>query len=442
MGNGFPDVLNISAVKRIALARVAVSAYFFVSGALFASWVAHIPFVQTKLGLTEGAIGLIFLAKAGGALFSMPAAGWLAGRIGSMKVLLFAAVPYCLCLPLLLIARSTEILAFTLFCFGALGGAMNVSMNAQGVSIERVLASPIMSSLHGLWSVGGLAGALAAGTFLASGFSPQVHVCIAALTLLLIVLAASGFLLKAEEEPVIRAKTDAGHIPSLRERLSGLANSVLLALGVFAFLDLMAEGAMADWSAVYLRDHLRATAALAATGYGAFSLSMAAGRFIGDRLVRRWGRVRVLRIGTLIAAAGLFSVSFAPHPMIAIVGFGLVGLGLSNGIPILFSAAGFLPGMNPGQSIATVTTTGYFGLLIGPPLIGFLAEWSSLSSAISLLAGLVFTCALFAGIVKKKEVRVDKQLWMTVDGQRTVLDDGQQTTESDNGNRELAVNGE
>jgi MFS family permease len=364
-------------------ARWALATIFFVNGVILASWVPHIPAVKDRHGLGDGQLGLVLLAMATGAVLALPVAGWLVGRLGSRRLTSLAAVGFCLLLPLPLASPTLPLLVACLALLGAVNGTLDVSMNAHAVALERRYGRPIMASLHALFSLGGVAGALLAGGAMWLGVSDLAHVSMAALVGAVAVgvtLAALG----PGDGGIARSAPVFARPPR-----------ALLSLGGLAFLGLLAEGAMGDWSAVYLRDALATTPALAAAGFAAFSLAMAAGRATGDGLVGRFGPARVLRTSSGLAAVGLGLGLVLGEPVTAIAGFGLVGLGIANVIPILFSAAGRVRGVPAGVALAAVTTLGYLGFLAGPPLIGLVAELASLPVALGLVS--VFCGCIAAG---------------------------------------------
>jgi MFS family permease len=359
--------------RAVRAGRLAIAAIFFVNGFAFASWVPHIPTVQTRLGLDAGQLGLALLGVAVGALLAMPLAGVLAGRWGSHRVTLLGSLLFCGLVALPVHAPTLPGLVLSLVAFGAANGAMDVAMNAQGVFVERRMGRPILSSLHALFSLGGLAGAGGSMLALAAGLTPSVHMALAAGLGLAVVGGAARWLLPA---PAERTAAGPGFV---------LPRGPLLLLGGMAFLILLTEGAVADWSAVYLRHAVGADSHLAGAGYAFFSLAMAGGRLTGDRLVTALGPVPLLRGGSLLAAGGLGAALVLHHPLAAVLGFGCVGLGLANVIPVLFSSAGRTPGTAPGLAIAAVSTMGYGGLLAGPPLVGLVADHLGLPLALGLL---------------------------------------------------------
>lgn len=365
---------------------------FFVNGAAIGSWVLHIPTVQQKLGLSEGMLGLALLAVAFGALGMMLITGPLIARIGSRPITIVGGLCLCAAPLLLLLAPNLPLLLGGLLWLGASNGAMDVAMNAQAVTLEQRATKPIMSSFHALWSIGGLVGASLGGTLLALGFLPLQHVALVTALLAVLAIAAARHLLPASVD--VRRLDGANPPPAF-----ALPRGPLVGLGLLAFLGLVGEGAVADWSAVYLRNTLGTDASVAALGYAAFALMMAVGRLLGDALVARFSRLALVRASAALAAAGLGAALLVGNPLAAMLGFGCAGLGLANLIPVLFSVAGQVPGVSAGTAIASVATMGYFGFLVGPPLIGFVAEATNLSVGLGIVVLCTALIALGASAV-------------------------------------------
>ncbi len=357
----------------IKQSRRAVTAVFFVNGAVIASWVPHIPAVKSRHALSDGQLGVVLLAMAASSVLALPTAGWLVGRFGSRAMTTMAGLALCLALPLPVVSGGVGALALSLVLLGAANGTLDVSMNAHALAVERRYERPIMSSFHAFFSLGGAAGATVAGTAMWLGVGDTTHVAIAAGAGVVVILAARRRLL-------VESTSDARPAGVL-----GWPAPALLFLGVPAFAALLAEGAMADWSAVYLHESLAAGPALAATGFAAFSLAMTVGRLNGDQIVGRLGPARALRASGVLASGGLGAALLIDSQPAAVVGFGLVGLGIANIIPVLFSAAGQAGGASEGSSLAAVATPGYLGFLAGPPLIGLAAEHSSLPAALGIV---------------------------------------------------------
>jgi len=354
-------------------ARRAGAAIFFINGAVIASWLPHIPDLKARLGISDGGLGLVLLGMAGGAVIALPVAGWLVERLGSRALTSVSAMGLCAAVALPVLTPNVALTVAALGLLGAWNATLDVAMNAQAVLVEGRYERPIMSSFHALWSLGGLAGAGAAAIAMAAGMSARAHIALVAL------LSLAGACMAARDLlPSDRPRNHAGQI-------FALPPPFLLGLGLLTFCALLAEGAVGDWSAVYLRDSLGAAPATAATGFAAFSLAMALGRLGGGRLARRLGPVRLLRLSGTVAGGGLAMSLLVGHTAAALLGFGLVGLGIANLIPILFSAAGRSQGVPPGTALAAVATTGYLGYLAGPPLIGLAAEAASLPAALAIV---------------------------------------------------------
>ena len=363
---------------RPTASRCAVSALFFVNGAILASWVPYVPMVKQRLGIGDGLLGVVLLFMAIGALGALPFAGTLVGRLGSRTVSVGAGLGLCLSLPLPVLAPTPFLAALALLFFGAFNSTLDVAMNAQAVEVEQRRGRALMSSFHAMFSVGGLAGALLSSVIAAAGVRATDHIFAAALLGSVAILIARSALIAVAPSPS----------PVFVRPTRGL-----LGLGVLALCALMAEGAIGDWSAVYLMDSRGASQSVAAAGFAAFSLAMAGGRFAGDHVARRLGAACLLRLSGALAAGGLLLALIVKEPVIAIAGFGLVGLGVANLIPVIFSAAGRAYAVAPGHGLAAVATTGYVGFLAGPPAIGLAAEVAGLPAALGIVA---LACAAVA----------------------------------------------
>lgn len=368
-------------------ARLAVVVLFFLTGLTFASWAARIPAVQTRLGLSPGELGVALLGTAAGELVSMNLAGYLAARFGSRTITVIASVCLSGILPLLALAPNLPVLVAALVLFGAAFGSMNVAMNTQGVVVERRYGRSIFSSFHACYSIGGLTGALLGGLAAAREITPLQHFLSIALLGIILTLVVARLLLPA------RADAQGAGVAFTRP------TRTLLALGLVAFCVVLGEGAMADWSAVYLNTVLRSGMGLAAAGYAAFSIIMAVGRSLGDRLTNRLGASTMVRLGGLTAAAGLTLALISNWLPLALVGFGLVGAGFAVIFPLTLSAAGRAAPQVSGPAIATVATCGYVGFLVGPAAIGFAADSLSLRLTLGLVVLLSLCAAAFAPVV-------------------------------------------
>jgi MFS family permease len=355
-------------------ARWAVSAIFFLTGAGTANWAVRIPALQERLGLSPGRLGLALLGVSAGAIASMPIAGRLVARHGSRPVTRLAAIAFAVALSLPALAPSFALFTAALAVLGLANGMLDVSMNAQAVSVQRHYRQPIISRIHALYSFGGLAGAAIGGRMASHGVGPVSHLATVALVLAVAGLGAGSGLLPAA--------SDAAPEQSPTARLT----RSLVALALVAFCVLFGEGAMANWSAVYLRDAVGAGPGLAAAGFAAFSLTMAAGRAVGDALTTRLGAARLTRVGGALATLGATLAIVVPRPWAVIVGFGAMGAGLSSVFPLVLAAASRTPNVVPGAAIAAVSMCGYAGLLAGPPLIGAVANVLTLRGGLAIVA--------------------------------------------------------
>jgi MFS family permease len=383
--------------RRVAMARVAVSTAFFLNGFGFANWVVRIPAVQRQLELSPGLLGLALLGPAFGGLLTMPLAGSVVARRGSRPVTRVAALAYAAALLLPPMAPSFALLVAALVVLGAVNGALGVSMVAQSVTLQRFYGRPITTSFHAFFSFGGLAGAVAGGAIAGAGLGPVAH--------LAIVAGMVGVLALATGPALLPATVDAAPEGSSFAR----PTRALLALGTIAFCILVGEGAMADWTAVYLRDVSGASPAMAAAGFAAFSLMMTAGRVVGDRLTARVGADRLGRVGGILVAAGILAAVLLPRPWVATVGFGAVGAGLSTLYPSVLAAGGRLARRTNASSAATIaalSTLAMTGFLIGPPVIGLLAELLTLRGALASVGVAGVVVAVLAHSLGERAERV------------------------------------
>jgi predicted MFS family arabinose efflux permease len=375
--------------------RVATAAMFFVSGAVIGTWAGNVPWVRDRLDVSTSTIGLCLLAMAAGSVLAMLLVGReldcrpsaTLTRLGALLTPLAGVLP--------LLAPSPAGLALGLLALGAANGVIDVSMNAHGVAVERHAGRPVMSSLHGGWSLGGLVGAGAVALGHVLGADPRVEAAVFCALLLGVGLWFGGHL---GDDISAAATPPADDAARGEEGTAGFTwpTRIVLLIGALSAALFVSEGAMTDWAALYIDRDLGAGAALAAVGYAGFAGGMALGRFCGDALNRRFGALRLLRYGTLTAGASLAAMLLIGAPLVALPALLLAGLGVANGVPLLFSAAGHARDMSPGPAIAAVSTMSYFGLLAGPPLLGFLADLSSLPLALSVTAVLMCAVSLSA----------------------------------------------
>jgi MFS family permease len=373
-----------------------VQILFFMNGALFATWASRIPAVQAQHSLGNGALGFALLALALGAVIAMPLAGMLMARMGSAKLCKISAVLYCCALPAVVSVPHVYLFVIALFCFGASHGAMDVAMNAQAVAVEQKFARPIMSSFHALWSTGGLVGAAIGGLLTSRGLTPFAHVGLMAGLLGVVSILAFPHLLEVGQPSSDAARHE---VPA---PTFALPTRGIFALGALALCVMVGEGAMADWSAVYLRNNIGTTESLATVGFATFSIAMAAGRFWGDILIARIGPVKLTRIGGTLAASGLLLALASGDALVALVGFACVGAGFSTVVPMVFTAAGNTPGVSPGVALASVTTLGYLGFLIAPPVIGVAAKFIGLRPALGIIVATSLVIVALAPVLTRR----------------------------------------
>lgn len=374
--------------QRLRRARFAVAAVFCVHGAVTGSFATRIPWIQEHAGVSPGLLGLALAFPAIGASVAMPLAGAVSHRFGARTALRGLLALWTLSLALPSLAPDVYALCGALFVYGATAGMSDVAMNALGVEVENRLDKSIMSSLHGMWSAGALIGS-ASGTLAAHlGGDARLHHLVAA-----VVLTALG-LFFCQGVLDLRSAPDEEPPPRF-----ALPPTSALVIGAIGFCGVFAEGASLDWSAVYLKDELGTSAGLAAASTTAFALTMTVARLVGDKVVDRFGAVRTVRVGGLAATAGGVLVVLAAHPVAAMAGFGLIGLGVAVVVPLAFAAAG-RSGPNPSQAIAGVATITYTSGLIAPSAIGGVADATSLTVSFGLVTLLAFGLVLGAGVLR------------------------------------------
>ena len=373
--------------------RQAVRLIAFVSGLAVSSWAPIVPFAKMRLDLDESLLGFVLLALGIGGLAVMPITGWMVQRFGARNVIFTAGILLVPTLPLLVIAPSPMTLAILLFLYGCSLGVLNVATNAQAIVVETHYGYPMMSGFHCLFSLGGLVGASTVSLLLEMGFHLTTSTIAIAFIIGTIVLTQCRYLQGPKKLPITKDE-------STSTSTFSFPPPTVLFLGILCFILFLAEGAMLDWSAVFLRSTYDYDISIAGMGYAIFSVAMSIGRFTGDRLVQRFGAINMIQMGGFLAAGGLlFALNFH-GAYIELLGFFLVGIGASNTVPILFSAAGRLPNISPSYALTTMTTLGYVGLLLGPAVIGFIAEATSLSISLTGVALLLIAVGISAPAIK------------------------------------------
>jgi fucose permease len=375
-------------------ARLAVSAVFCLHGLTSGLWVARIPIVQESLGLGVGALGLALLGSGFGSLLAMLPMGALIARRGSRRVTLGAGLGGSVALVLLALAFDGLTLFAALFAWGATFGTLDVAMNAQGSTIEQRRGRPIMSSLHGLWSLGTMIGS-AIGALLAALRVPHATSFLGAAVIVAVVVVLAVRLFVADRD-------------TSEKRAFVWPRGGLMALAVLVFCAVLVEGAMLEWSGVYLRRVLEASEPTAAAAPSFFSAAMAGGRLVGDQVMQRLGSTMLARLCAAVAALGVGGVVLASRAEVVYACLVLVGLGLSVLVPIAFSAAGRNPRVPTGTAIAAVATVGYSAFLFGPPTIGLVGEVLTLRGAFGLLLGLLLLIALLSQRIESPSTESSK----------------------------------
>lgn len=377
----------------VFMARVAVSATFFTVGALFANWVSRIPEVKDALSLSDSMLGLALMSASSGVILGLLVTSGLIARFGSKNVSFFGAIGMALALGTIAFAVNFVTLAGTLFFLGLFTSITDVSMNAQGVEVELRRDKQIMNSFHAFWSVGLFSGAIMGAGFVSFGFSFKQQFLIVPIFFVILMLLVRNYLLDI-----------AGEQNSEEQATFQFPPRILWGLGALAFAAGLSEGAIIDWGGLYLHEIVGTTEAVAALGLAAFSATMVLMRFAGDIVAERVGASRLVRVGSIGVIFGIGLALLIPTFWTTVIGFSIAGIGLAVAIPLAFSAAGKLPGIAPGRAIAGVATIGYAAFLIGPPVIGFIAEGTSLRLAFIVVIVLATTMIYSGGAldVQKK----------------------------------------
>jgi len=369
--------------------RWAVSLFYFAMGLCFATWASRIPHIKAALDLSDGQLGTILFALPLGQLTMMYFSGKLVTRFGSHRILLFSILMYAFSLTNLGLANNAWQLALGLYAFGIFGNLTNIAVNTQGVYTEGLFKRTIMSSFHGMWSLAGFTGALVGLGILALEISTYLHFLIVALVAILLVAFNFKFLVKAKE--TIRPDKEKG--PRKRD-------TSLILLGIIGFCCMASEGIMFDWSGVFFKDIVKAPGALVILGYTSFMIMMASGRFFGDGLIHKFGRKLVMQISGMMISLGFFTAVIFPYIIPSTIAFMLVGLGVSTVVPTLYSIAGKHPTIPTGEALTAVSSVSFLGFLMGPPVIGYIAELSSLRFSFAFIGIFGFAIALMVSRIK------------------------------------------
>lgn len=355
-------------------ARIAIALFFFISGFGFSSWASRIPDLQQKLHLNEAQLGSVLFALPFGLMFTMPITGLLLKRFSSNSIMFVGALAFNGMLSVLGFVTEVWQLVIALFCFGASRNLLNISMNAQSVGVQSLYDKSIITTFHGIWSVAGFSGAALGGLMVFWGITPGIHFMIVG-----ILMVIMGFF----------AYPGSLHQPpsSTGKRRFSWPDKSLLKYGLICFAVMSCEGTMYDWSGIYFQKAVQASREVVTAGFVVYMIAMAVGRFSGDRLVNRLGIVTMIKWSGILIFLGLLLAALVPQPLTAGFGFMMIGIGVSCVVPLVFGMAGKSKTMANGPAIAAVSTVGYLGFLLVPPVIGFIAETLSLRWAFGLMSG-------------------------------------------------------
>lgn len=402
---------KVTTPRERAKLRAVVAVFYFMQGVVFSSWASRIPDVKIALGLNDAEVGGILFAIPAGQLAMMAVSGWLVGRFGSRNCLAAAVVSYGLtlvCCGLVAQWGTPHLLFFGLFLWGCAGNLHNIAVNTQGVGVERLYGRSIMATFHGLWSLAGFLAGLASSFLTAHGILPWEHfVGACALNLTLLALLIRRTLPRDAAKQRALAEQGAG-TPETPRRRFALRDPFIFTLGVLAAVCMGCEGVMYDWSGIYFADVVKPGEALVRLGYVASMFAMTSGRLVADFFITRFGQVRIVQACSAATALGLLLAVAFPSAVPAALGFLLVGFGVSAVVPICYSLSGESPSVPVGKAIAAVSTVGFLGFLLGPPVIGFISEaLGSLRWALGLVAlvaaSSIFTARRLRGFAREEK---------------------------------------
>lgn len=373
--------------------RVSISLFFFFYGFIFATWASRIPAIQQRLNLSDAQLGLVLLGMPVGSFIALPFSGIATSKYGSRIVLIISSVCYCGLLTVIGFLNNPFALAFCLFLFGAASNVLNISVNTQAIALEALFKRTIISSFHGMWSVAGLVAAGLANIFIAKNFAVSSHFSLAASIALIVFIACFPMLLNEQQTQ------------QSRRRFFSKPTKELMALGFIAFCSFICQGAMFDWSGIYFKKIVTGNPAYIGFGYTAFMISMTSVRFITDWMNNRIGFKKIIILCGISVTTGLIVAIVFPYLVTATIGMFLVGVGVSPAVPLVFSAAGKSTHMPTPVAIASVSSIGMIGLLIGPPVVGFIAGLTSLRISFLILSlfGVAIIATAFSGKLEEEK---------------------------------------
>jgi MFS family permease len=370
---------------KIQYSRYSVAAFFFFCGFIFSSWAARIPAIKEAFQLNEAQLGIVLMMLPLGSFIALPIAGWAVDRFSSRWMTFLSSIAYALMLYLISRSETVVILSISLFFFGFMGDIMNIAMNTQGLDVQHRMQKPILSSFHGMWSLGALAGALLCSFTLEGSLSTATHFMLVMIPVMVISILLFGFLIPADD------KHEEG------KKLFAMPDKALWLIGIICFCCALCEGAMADWSSLYYQEVVNDPGRVSTTGFTAYIFAMTVGRFTGDRLLVWLHYRKVLMLDSLLISIGLALALGFHSQAFTIIGFSLVGFGASTVIPIAYMLAGRSKTMKASVALAAVSTIGFTGFLIGPPIIGYVAHQTGLRIALFLVLLMGITIYFLSG---------------------------------------------
>lgn len=376
------------------LNRIAVKIAFFLNGFIYANWGSRLPRIQELYNADDGKIALVLFAMSLGAVMAMPFTGWVIIRNGSRVITLVALILYCIFVPLIPFMPAFPALLLLYLVMGITTGMLDVAMNAQAVMIENAYQRPIMTSFHALFSIGMALGAWCGVLFAKLQFDLSAHLTIVIVASLIAAFWVSRNLIHDRPDPTLKEDGPLFRFP----------NKALLSVGIIAFCCMMGEGAMSEWTVNYMENIALASKIIAPIALSAFATAMTLGRIFGDRIRASWGDTKLIMAGGVMASVGLALTVLLPLPWLVILGAFLVGLGLSTIVPIAYSIAGNEKGLPSGVGLAMVTTVGYSGFLFGAPIIGFIADASSLRVGLSVVI-VLFVIMTYLGFARMRSLK-------------------------------------
>ncbi|RYE21154.1 MAG: MFS transporter [Sphingobacteriaceae bacterium] len=366
----------IQTLKSPKTIRIATAVFFFISGFGYATWASRIPTLQQKLHLNEAELGSVLFALPAGLMLTIPVTSWFLSRYSSNKVMFAGTVCFNLMLALLGFTTQVWQLVLLLFCFGSSRNLMNISVNAQSVGVQALYKQSIITTFHGIWSLAGFAAAALGYLMVSEKIPPPYHFLVVGL--MLIAVAFYFYSNTLNQQPTAQMRKPAFTLP----------DESLVKFGLISFASMACEGTMYDWSGIYFQKEVHATSAIATAGFVVYMVAMTTGRFFGDRLANRIGIKPMLHYSGLLILTGMLLAALFPVALVAGFGFILIGFGVACVVPLVFSIAGKSKTLSSGSAIASVSTVGYLGFLMVPPVVGFIAQAASLRWSFAVMAAL------------------------------------------------------